>query len=454
MSLANSAHCQDSDGDTLNADQALAKLHELLKTPRADSDIEREMTDLVGRLAELKHGPAKEAVYATVFYWFGFDDTMTANPKLFALKEKLEKQINAQVVEAAGNLKNVKSTSLVFLQNRKELAKEPAAKPEFRALVQVSTTTRVNRSSTESNTREAIARRMKIPATDIGLRHGIKNGTTFVNNTDERLGTQPAHFLMWKVCEFLENDHNPNDDTFLKWAVANKKLKRGLASEIIPELFKPEKRPDFKVHIRDAQFLATKIIKHFGVKKIKEMTEQVPSKLQSLIESGVLNKQDATKVALHKFERFGVKSDVAFSRRYEFALYYVQDGDMHITTVTVNHLGVEVDPDEETDKSTDLAADVKTMWSVDDKGRSPQSAIEAASRVFFTFDPVVKTRDEIVKTIGDYSSRPKGVYNAPFWPLERGQQSYRFDTGNYGWQFNLTFDKKGLCTKAERKWIH
>lgn len=454
FSLANVAYSDDFGDEALTADQALARLNELLETPQADGEIDREMTELVGRLADLKHAPAKEAVYATVFYWFGFDDTMTAHPELFAIKENLEKQINAQAIESAGDLKDLETTCLVFLTNRLELAKDPKTKPEYRALVQVGTSTRVNRELGEQRTREAIAKKMKIPAEDLGLQHGTSDRVSFVNNTDERLGEQPAYFLMWKVCEFLKHDHDAKDDRFLKWAVDNKKLNRGLASELMPELFEPEKRPDFKVHMRDAQHLATKLIKHFGVEKINEMTGRDPTKLQPLIDSGVLDKEDAAKVALHKFESFGADKAIAFSRRYEFVLYYVQDDEVYGTTFTVNHLGEAVDPEKETDTSTDLDADVKTMWSVDDEGRSPQSAIEAASRVFNTFNPAGKNRAEIVKAIGDYSSRPKGIYNGPFWPIEKGQMAYRFDTGNYGWQFNLTFDEKDLCTKVERKWIH
>jgi len=171
LSLANVAHSDEP----LTADQALARLNELLETPRADQDIDREMTDLVGRLAELQHAPSKEAVYATVFYWFGFDDTMTAHPELFAIKQNLEKQIKAQAIESAGDLKDLDSKCLVFLTNRMELTKDAKTKPEFRALVQVRTSTRVDRGLGEHGTRRAIASKMQIPAEDLGLQHGVKD---------------------------------------------------------------------------------------------------------------------------------------------------------------------------------------------------------------------------------------------------------------------------------------
>jgi hypothetical protein len=434
--------------------EALKKLQDHLALKRANRESDRAMTDLVGELAKLKYTPAKREVYATVFYWFGYDDTMTAHPHLFKLKEELEKETTKRALAAAEGLKGVKATTLVFLENRKEVGADPKVEPKYVFLVHIETTSQFDFGGGDEKKREEIAAKLKIPAERVGLSWGITKQFRVVSNLDARLDTQPAYFLMWKVCHFLKHGHDANDDRFLRWAVENKRLKRGLASEIIPELFPPVKRPDPAVHYRDAQDLAVKIFAHYGLEKMQTFTYDKPGTFKPLIDAGVLSKKDVAKIKLHEFESFSFRKNVAFSRRYEFSLHYMIEGDHHSTSTGFNHLGKIVKDNKETDTSSDIPADVKVMWSVDKKGRSPQEAIEAASRVFNTVKLEGMHRDEIIKLIGDTSLRPKGIYNAPFWPTGKGDMVCRFDTGAYGWQFTLQFDEKGICKTATRKWIH
>jgi hypothetical protein len=259
---------------------------------------------------------------------------------------------------------------------------------------------------------------------------------------------------MWKVCEFLRHARDANDDRFLRWAVDNRRLKRGLASELIPELFPPAKRPDPAVRSRDAEALAAKLFAHFGLAKLEKFTDDNPGSFKPLLDSGVLSKEDGAAITLHGFQGFSLGKNLAFSRRYELSLHYKEDEDSHVTVISFNHLGKVVGEDRETDTSSDVPADVKLMWSVDDKGRSPQKAIEAASRVFNTVKLEGVQRDKVTELVGDASLRPKGIYNRPFWPVGKGETAFRFDTGAYGWQFNLRFDEDGVCKSVTRKWIH
>lgn len=434
--------------------QALNKLEDRLGLKHADRDSDRAMTELVGELAGLKYTAAKRAVYATVFFWFGYDDTMTAHPHLFKLKEKLEEQTAKRALAAAEGLKDLKATTFVFLENRKEMGTDATVEPRCTFLVHIETTSQFDFNGSDDKKREEIAAKLNVPAGRVGLSWGITKEGRAVSNLDDRLGTQPAYFLMWQVCKFLKHGRDANDDQFLRWAVENKRLKRGLVSEYIPELFPPVPRPDPTVHFRDAEYLAAKIFAHYGLEKMQKFTYDNPGTFKPLIEKGVLSKEDAAKIKLHEFETFSFRKYVVFSRRYEFSLHYTIEEDHHSTVTGFNHLGKIVNGGEETDTSTDLPADVKIMWSVDKEGRSPQEAIEAASRVFNTVKLEGMHRDKIIKLIGDASLRPKGIYNAPFWPVGQGATVCRFDTGFYGWQFTLQFDDKGICKKVTRQWIH
>jgi len=450
-SMAGGDSCAMADEPT--AQTVLEKLQRQLDRKYADSDCDRIMTDLVGDLASLKYAPAKRAVYRTVFFWFGFDDTMTAHPRLFALKAELEKGITRRALKVTADLDDVEAHCMVFLTNRTELAANPKAKPQYTSLVAIDTTTRFAGDGVRE--RKQIAAKLNIPAGCVGLKYGItrqgKDSSASVNNLDERLGVQPAHFLMWKVCEFLKHSRDANADRFLRWAVENQRLDRELASELLPDLFPPVKRPSYAVLLRDAKYLAVKITAHFELEKLKQYTSRKPGSFKDLLDAGVLSKADTARIALHQFEGFTWRQNIAFSRRYEFSIRY--SGNM-LAKITFNHLKQVVNSEDETDTSPDIPADVKIMWSVDKNGRSPQKAIGAASRVFNTVKLKGMHRDKIFKLIGDPSRRPEGVYNRPFWPVGDGETPFRFDTGAYGWQFNLSFDKQGICTGVTRKWIH
>ena len=116
--------------------------------------------------------------------------------------------------------------------------------------------------------------------------------------------------------------------------------------------------------------------------------------------------------------------------------------------------------------SADLAADLKLMWETQpltgdagpSAGPNPKgstdAAIHAASRVFNTVHMVGKTREEVVAQLGDPRASNDSVYNFPFWPAPRGSLVYRFDTGAYGWQFNVVFGLRGRVSEVQRHWIH
>jgi len=111
------------------------------------------------------------------------------------------------------------------------------------------------------------------------------------------------------------------------------------------------------------------------------------------------------------------------------------------------------------EKSTDLSKDIKEMWRVtklenENFSASSDQAISAANRVFNTIELKKLSKDEIIKTLRLDLRSPEYGYVAPFWPVKKGTLVLRFDSGMYGWQFNLYFDKKAICKKVERQWIH
>jgi hypothetical protein len=443
------AQTDDRAGEAL-----LMKLRDRLAVKHADRDGERAMTDLVDELAKLNYAPAKRTVYNTVFFWFGFDDTMTAHPELFAIKEKLERETNQRAQRSAVGLKDARATSIVFLNNRKELATNPKAQPQYTVLVQVETAMRIDDPGKGRRWREYVAAKLGISADHVGLNSRFDFNTTSGDNLDQRLDAHPADSLMRKVCHFLANIRDDNDDQFLRWAVENRQLKRRLASEIAPKLFPPVNVPDPAVLNRDAEDLAVKIFAHFGLEGLKGFNHGRPGSFKALLDTGVLSTEDAAKIARNKFEEFSFGKDVAFSRRYRMELRYTIDDDTLGTLVELNHLGKVVSEDKETDTSSDVATDVKIMWSAGRDGASTQQAIEAASRVFNTVKLEGMHRDEVAKLIGNPALRPSGIYNHPFWPAEKNERIFCFDNGNYGWQFNVGFDEKGICNSVTRKWIH
>ena len=85
---------------------------------------------------------------------------------------------------------------------------------------------------------------------------------------------------------------------------------------------------------------------------------------------------------------------------------------------------------------------------------STDRAINAASRVFNSVQLIGKTRAEVTQLLGDPRSSNSSVYNFPFWPAPTGALVYRFDSGSYGWQFNVVFGADDKVSAVDRHWIH
>jgi hypothetical protein len=123
----------------------------------------------------------------------------------------------------------------------------------------------------------------------------------------------------------------------------------------------------------------------------------------------------------------------------------------------------QVDADE---KSSDVAGDIRLMWETRKLGGTPDRthgpnprsstdrAINAASRVFNTVELDGKSREAVVGLLGDPKSSSDSIYNFPFWPAPKGALVYRFDSGSYGWQFNVVFGDDSKVRAVERHWIH
>jgi hypothetical protein len=116
-------------------------------------------------------------------------------------------------------------------------------------------------------------------------------------------------------------------------------------------------------------------------------------------------------------------------------------------------------------QSVDMPGDLRLMWETRGLGGTPDPthgpnprsstdrAINAASRVFKTVELVGKTRDEVVTLLGGLRSSNDSIYNFPFWPAPRGALVYRFDSGAYGWQFNVVLGEDGRVREVQRHWI-
>src|SRR5262249_24618833 len=117
------------------------------------------------------------------------------------------------------------------------------------------------------------------------------------------------------------------------------------------------------------------------------------------------------------------------------------------------------------EKSVDLPEDLKLMWETQQlrgtpdpsHGPNPRSstdrAIAAADRVFNTVELIGKTREEAVSLLGDPKSSNNSIYNFPFYPASKGSLVYRFDTGMYGWQFNVVLGDDGRVREVQRHGI-
>jgi hypothetical protein len=118
-----------------------------------------------------------------------------------------------------------------------------------------------------------------------------------------------------------------------------------------------------------------------------------------------------------------------------------------------------------TERSANVPRDIARMWETQPltgdsgpRGReargSTDGAINAASRVFNTVQLAGNSRAEVLKLLGDPRASNDSVYNFPFWPAPAGSLVYRFDCGNYGWQFNVLLDDDDWVSTVERHWIH
>ncbi|HKA08584.1 MAG TPA: hypothetical protein VKD71_15100 [Gemmataceae bacterium] len=117
-------------------------------------------------------------------------------------------------------------------------------------------------------------------------------------------------------------------------------------------------------------------------------------------------------------------------------------------------------------QSADVSRDLKLMWETQplrgtpdpSHGPNPHAstdrAVNAASRVFNTLQLVGKSREEVVAMLGDPKLSSDSIYNFPFWPPPKGALVYHFDSGAYGWQFNLLFAKDGRVQQVQRLWVH
>jgi hypothetical protein len=103
--------------------------------------------------------------------------------------------------------------------------------------------------------------------------------------------------------------------------------------------------------------------------------------------------------------------------------------------------------------SKSIRADIKLMWQTvplsGEPGRKASSsrAIEAAHRVFMAVSLVGMSQEQVIQLLGDPKKSSDSMYNFPFYPTAKEQLVYRFDTGDYGWQFDLTFDEHDRVSK-------
>lgn len=448
--------CFHAVADEVAGEVSLVQLKHLLAIEHPDRDADSEMTRLVRELARSTFAPAKPAIYEAVFYWFGVDDTITAHPELIALKDGLEEEWKqrAVAVARASRLKDPTAQCIVFLKNRRALADNPQTQPEVTVLIRIDFTADIRLRDTDRWSRSQIASQLKLPLANVGLSWGPDGRNRAVDHVDPRLAAGAGSLLLAYACRYLTHNRDATDESFLRWTVDSDRLQRALMSELFPDLYPPEKGPDAADLAQDAEYLAVKIFDHFGLEKMKAFDRKHPGSFKSLLEAGVLSKEEQAKIASHRMESFRLVKDVRYSRRFEFEIDLMFDDERRVTTVNMDHLGQVVDGNRETDTSSDIASDVTLMWSVRSDGSSSQEAIEAASRVFNSVKLEGLPRDKVLELIGGPAQRPQGRYNRPFWPAGKDDIVCRFDNGNYGWQFNLTFDETGNCAAVKRRWIH
>jgi hypothetical protein len=103
-------------------------------------------------------------------------------------------------------------------------------------------------------------------------------------------------------------------------------------------------------------------------------------------------------------------------------------------------------------------ADEQLMWETHElssgSGKaSTHRAQEAAKRVFGRKNLIGMTQSELIAEIGSPTESNQSIYNFPFYPAPEGALVYRFDTGAYGWQFNVLFDGEGRVREIEHHGI-
>jgi len=116
-------------------------------------------------------------------------------------------------------------------------------------------------------------------------------------------------------------------------------------------------------------------------------------------------------------------------------------------------------PDKVQGKSKNLKKDIEAMWQVVPlKGEpfsvSPTSAVLASERIFKTISLIGLTRKEVANVLCTHLRSNQYGYHAPFWPIPKNAEVYRFDNGCFGWQFTVVYGRDKKVETVRRKWIH
>lgn len=102
--------------------------------------------------------------------------------------------------------------------------------------------------------------------------------------------------------------------------------------------------------------------------------------------------------------------------------------------------------------------DIENMWKVKsgkDGGVSSVSSINSAVRVFNTVSrSAIGVRLDSLDSLIGKRPRPGYKYGASFWPVNGSVSVYRFDTGVFGCQFDVSFDECKRVLEIRRRWIH
>jgi len=109
-------------------------------------------------------------------------------------------------------------------------------------------------------------------------------------------------------------------------------------------------------------------------------------------------------------------------------------------------------------KSSNLLRDIRNMWRVKHKnkvGYCSVSSINSAVRVFNTIkDKAIGISIDSFDLLIHKTKRTDYPYTAPFFPIKAQTITYRFDTGQFGYQFDVTIDSTRRINGIQRKWIH